>query len=170
MVVLVAPTRNGVWCVTEFVAIAAQAEADVRELLAIDDSYAVLFTQGGASSQFAAVPLNLSAEDAAVDYVNTGQWSKKAIAEAQRYCNVNVVATGEEGNFTAVPGFETWKTSVNAAYLHYTPNETIGGVEFSWIPELDVPLVADMSSTLLSRPLDVSRYGLIYRKILVLRG
>lgn len=146
----------------EFVAIAEQAEADLRELLDISDDYAVLFMQGGASSQFSAVPLNLSGDDAVVDYLNTGQWSKKAIKEAQRYCDVNVVASGEEGNFTAIPPFESWNCSVNAAYFHYTPNETIGGVEFSWIPEVSAPLVADLSSSLLSQPLDVSRFGLIY--------
>jgi phosphoserine aminotransferase len=146
----------------EFVGVAEQAEANLRELLAIGDDYAVLFLQGGASSQFAAVPLNLSTEDAVVDYVNTGQWSKKAIKEAQRYCKVNVVASGESGNFSSIPNFASWNLSVNASYLHYTPNETIGGVEFFWTPEVDVPLVADMSSTLLSRPLDVSQFGLIY--------
>ncbi len=146
----------------EFVAIAEQAEADLRELLDIGDDYAVLFLQGGASLQFAAAPLNLSTEDAVVDYLNTGQWSKKAIAEARRYCDVNVVASGEEGNFTAIPPFSSWKCSVNASYFHYTPNETIGGVEFSWIPQVDAPLVADMSSTLLSRSLEVDKFGLIY--------
>ena len=146
----------------DFVGVAEQAEANLRELLAIGDDYAVLFLQGGASSQFAAVPLNLSTEDAVVDYVNTGQWSKKAIKEAQRYCKVNVVASGESDNFSSIPDFASWSLSVNASYLHYTPNETIGGVEFFWTPEVDVPLVADMSSTLLSRPLDVSQFGLIY--------
>ena len=147
---------------SEFVGIAEQAEATLRQLLGINDDYAVLFVQGGASSQFAAVPLNLSAEDAVADYVNTGQWSKKAIKEARRYCNVNVVASGEQGNFSAIPEFASWSLSVNAAYLHYTPNETIGGVEFFWTPRVNVPLVADMSSTLLSRPIDVSQFGLIY--------
>ncbi len=147
---------------TEFVGIAEQAEANLRQLLAISDDYAVLFLQGGASAQFAAVPLNLSAEDAVVDYVNTGQWSKKAIKEAGRYCNVNVVASGEQGNFSAIPDFASWNLSVNASYLHYTPNETIGGVEFFWTPQVDVPLVTDMSSTLLSRPIDVNQFGLIY--------
>ena len=146
----------------EFVGIAQQAEADFRELLGIDDDYAVLFLQGGASTQFAAVPLNLSAEDAVVDYVNTGEWSKKAIKEARRYGDVNVVASGEASNFSAIPAFSDWQLSANASYLHYTPNETIGGVEFHWIPEVGVPLVADMSSTILSRPLDVSRFGVIY--------
>jgi phosphoserine aminotransferase len=147
---------------SEFVGVAKQAEADLRELLNIGDDYAVLFVQGGASMQFGAVPLNLSADDAVVDYVNTGEWSKKAIKEAKRYCNVNVVASSADNNFSSIPDFASWNMSVNASYLHYTPNETIGGVEFAWIPEVGVPLVADMSSTLLSRPLDVSRFGLIY--------
>ncbi len=147
---------------TEFVGIAQQAEADFRELLNIGEDYAVLFLQGGASTQFAAVPLNLSAEDAVVDYVNTGEWSKKAIKEARRYADVNVVASGEASNFSAIPAFSDWQLSARASYLHYTPNETIGGVEFDWIPEVSAPLVADMSSTILSRPLDVSRFGVIY--------
>ena len=146
----------------EFVAIAAEAEADLRELLAISDDYAVLFVQGGASSQFAAVPLNLLGDKTTADYVNTGQWSKKAIAEGKRYCDVNVVASSEQSNFSTVPSQDLWQRGKDAAYLHYTPNETIGGVEFGWVPDVDVPLVADMSSTLLSRPIDVSAYGLIY--------
>jgi phosphoserine aminotransferase len=146
----------------EVVSIFEQAEADFRELLNISADYAVLFLQGGASTQFAAVPLNLLDGKKTADYVNTGQWSKKAIKEAKRYCDVNVVASSEDKNFTEVPGFDSWKLNRDAAYLHYTPNETIGGVEFSWIPEVDVPLVADMSSTILSRPLDVSRFGVIY--------
>ncbi len=147
---------------SEFVGIAQQAEADFRELLGIGDDYAVLFLQGGASTQFAAAPLNLATEDAVVDYVNTGEWSKKAIKEARRFCNVNVVASGEGGNFSAIPDFSQWQLSDQACYLHYTPNETIGGVEFDWIPEVSAPLVADMSSTILSRPLDVNRFGVIY--------
>ena len=146
----------------DYVAIAEQAEADLRELLSISDDYAVLFLQGGASTQFSAVPLNLSAENAVVDYLNTGQWSKKAIKEAQRYCRVNIVASSEEDNFTSVPEFADWQLSADASYLHYTPNETIGGVECFWVPKLPVPLVADMSSTILSRPIDVSAYGVIY--------
>lgn len=146
----------------EFVAIAKQAEGDFRELLDISDDYAVLFLQGGASTQFASVPLNLLAGKTAADYVNTGQWSKKAIKEAGRYCEVNVVASSEDSNFTTIPAFEQWRLNRDAAYLHYTPNETIGGVEFFWTPEVDVPLVADMSSTILSRPFDVSRFGVIY--------
>ncbi len=146
----------------EVVGVAHRAEAALRELLAISDDYAILFLQGGASTQFAAAPLNLLAGKGNADYVNTGQWSKKAIAEARRYCSVNVVASSEGSNFTGIPAAETWQLGSEAAYLHYTPNETIGGVEFSWIPDVPAPLVADMSSTILSRPLDVSRFGVIY--------
>jgi phosphoserine aminotransferase len=147
----------------EFVSIAEQAERDLRDLLAIPDNYKVLFLQGGATLQFAMVPMNLMAGNPRADYVNTGQWSKKAIKEAQRFGEINIAATAEAEGFTSVPPFEQWRLDPNAAYVHYTPNETIGGVEFHWIPETaDVPLIADMSSTLLSRPLDVSRYGIIY--------
>jgi len=147
----------------DFIAIADQAEADLRELLSIPGNYKVLFLQGGAALQFAMVPLNLLGDKTRVDYINTGQWSKKAISEAKRFSAVNVAASSEDSNFSTIPAFETWKLDSNAAYVHYTPNETIGGVEFHWIPDTgDVPLVADASSTILSRPLDVSRYGLIY--------
>lgn len=146
----------------EYVAIAEKAERDLRELLSIPDHYKVLFLQGGASSQFAQVPLNLLGDKVSADYVNTGEWSKKAIKEAKRYCNVNVVASDEVNNFTRVPEFASWKLDPNAAYLHYTPNETIQGVEFDFIPDVKVPLVADFSSSILSRPLDVSKFGLIY--------
>ncbi|MEX1666345.1 3-phosphoserine/phosphohydroxythreonine transaminase [Zhongshania arctica] len=146
----------------EMVGIAKQAEADLRELMGIPDNYSVLFLQGGASSQFAAVPLNLMGEGKVVDYVNTGEWSKKAIKEAKRYATVNVVASSEDTNFSTIPAFDSWKLSEDAAYLHYTPNETIGGLEFFWTPESKVPLVADMSSTILSRPVDVSKFGVIY--------
>jgi phosphoserine aminotransferase len=146
-----------------FTSIAEQAEADFRGLLGVPDDYAVLFLQGGATSQFAMVPLNLMRRGRA-DYVNTGSWSKKAIAEAQRLGEVNVVATAEADGFTDIPAAETWQRDAEADYLHLTPNETIGGVEFHWVPEdhHGVPLVADMSSCILSRPVDVSRYGLIY--------
>jgi len=147
----------------EYLSIAEQAEADLRELLAIPDNYRVLFLQGGATSQFAMVPMNLLRGRQQADYVNTGAWSKKAIAEARRYCDVNVVASAEDSNFTTIPAFDSWQLNKEAAYLHYTPNETIGGVEFHWVPETgDVPLVVDMSSTILSRPIDVSRFGVIY--------
>jgi phosphoserine aminotransferase len=142
--------------------IAQQAEADLRELMAIPANYKVLFLQGGATAQFAAIPLNLTTPESVIDIVNTGAWSKKAIAEAKKYCRVNVVADAAAGNYTHVPAQNEWQRSDHAAYLHYTPNETIGGVEFPFIPEVDVPLVADFSSTILSRPLDVSRFGVIY--------
>ncbi|MCE3284141.1 MAG: phosphoserine aminotransferase [Steroidobacteraceae bacterium] len=145
-----------------FVGIAQQAEADLRELLAVPSSYKVLFLQGGATAQFAGIPLNLTTPDAVVDVVNTGAWSKKAIAEAKKYCKVNVVADAASSNYAHVPPQSEWKRSPNAAYLHYTPNETIGGVEFPFVPDGDAPLVADFSSTILSRPLDVGRYGVIY--------
>jgi len=146
----------------EIVGIARRAEAALRELLGISDDYAVLFLQGGASGQFSAVPLNLAANAGRADYLNTGQWSRKAIAEARRYVTVNVVATAEASNFATIPPRAEWTLSEDAAYLHYTPNETIGGVEFFWTPSVEAPLVADMSSTILSRPIDVDEYGVIY--------
>jgi phosphoserine aminotransferase len=147
-----------------FIAVAAQAEADLRELLAVPKDYAVLFLQGGATGQFAGIPLNLAAPDSTVDYVNTGNWSKKAIGEAKRYCaKVNVVADGAASGYNDVPAESGWKRSANASYLHYTPNETIGGVAVPFIPaDTGVPLVADYSSAILSEPLDVSRFGLVY--------
>jgi phosphoserine aminotransferase len=145
-----------------FVAVAEAAEQDLRELAAIPANYAVLFLQGGATQQFAAVPLNLAPDGARVDYVNTGAWSGKAIAEARRYATVNVIADGKESGYFAIPPVATWRPTAGAAYLHYTPNETIAGVEFHFVPEASAPLVADMSSTLLSRPIDVGRFGLIY--------
>ncbi|MEJ2577037.1 MAG: 3-phosphoserine/phosphohydroxythreonine transaminase [Gammaproteobacteria bacterium] len=147
----------------EFTAIAEQAEADLRELMAVPDNYRVLFLQGGASSQFAMVPMNLMGEQGAADYVNTGSWSKKAIAEARRFGEVKVAASTEAGKFTAAPAQDDLALSGAAAYVHYTPNETIQGVEFPYVPETgDVPLVADMSSTILSRPVEVSKFGIIY--------
>jgi phosphoserine aminotransferase len=147
-----------------FIRVAEQAEQDLRELLAVPANYRVLFLQGGASGQFAAVPLNLAPADAAIDYVNTGNWSKKAIGEAKHYCTrVNVIADGAGSGYNAVPPESTWQRSADAAYLHYTPNETIGGVAFPFIPDArNVPLVADYSSSILSAPLDVSRFGVIY--------
>jgi phosphoserine aminotransferase len=146
----------------EYVSIADAAERDLRDLLAISDDYAVLFLQGGASQQFAMIPMNLLNKGETADFVNTGQWSSKAIAEARRFGRINVVASAEDRNFTYVPPQSAWATSKDAVYLHYTPNETIGGVEFPFIPETSVPLVADFSSSILSRPLDVNRFGLIY--------
>jgi phosphoserine aminotransferase len=146
-----------------FVSIAEQAEQDLRDLLGISQDYAVLFVQGGATAQFGAIPLNLLGEKNTADYINTGVWSRKAIAEAKRYCQVNIAASTEEQGYTSVPTQDGWQLNDQAAYVHYTPNETIGGLEFNWIPDTGaVPLVADASSTILSRPVDVSRFGLIY--------
>jgi phosphoserine aminotransferase len=147
----------------EFVSIAEQAEADLRELMAIPANYKVLFLQGGASTQFTAIPMNLLRGNEGADYICTGTWSKKAISEAKRYCNVNVAATTEESKFTVTPRQRDLKLDPRADYVHYTPNETIQGVEFPYLPETgEVPLVADLSSTILSRPVDVSRFGMIY--------
>jgi phosphoserine aminotransferase len=147
----------------EFMSIAEQAEADLRKLLVVPDNYKVLFLQGGASSQFAMVPMNLTRDNKKVDYLNTGSWSKKAIAEAKRFAEVNIAASTEESKFTTTPAQPELNLSGDAAYVHYTPNETIQGVEFPYVPETGrVPLVADFSSTILSRPIDVARYGIIY--------
>ncbi len=147
----------------EFMDIAARAESGLRELMGIPAQYKVLFLQGGASLQFAMVPINLIGRAGSADYINTGEWSKKAIAEARRFGAVNVAASSEASGFTTIPPRSTWQLNPRAAYVHYTPNETIGGVEFQDVPDVGgVPLVADMSSTVLSRPVDVSRFGLIY--------
>ena len=146
----------------EFIAVAQGAEAALRRLLDISDDYAVLFLQGGASTQFAAVPLNLSEPGQTVDQVVTGQWSKKALEEGRRFADVRVAASSADQDFFVVPVQESWQTHPDAAYLHYCPNETIGGLEFAFIPDVSVPLIADMSSTILSRPIDVNRYGVIY--------
>jgi phosphoserine aminotransferase len=147
----------------EFMSIAETAESDLRELLAIPSNYKVLFLQGGATAQFSMVPQNLLKDRASADYIYTGQWSKKAIAEAGKFCRVNVAASSEDRNFTYVPQRESWQLDPASAYVHITSNETIGGLEYHWVPEVgDVPLVADMSSHILSRPIDVSRYGVIY--------
>ena len=146
-----------------FIGIHAQAEADLRELLAIPKNYKVLFLHGGAAAQFAVVPMNLLRGKATTSYVNSGHWATRAIAEAKRYCKVSIAASSEDAKFSYAPKQEQWKIDRDAAYLHYTSNETIGGVEFHWIPETDgIPLVADASSHILSRPLEVSRFGLIY--------
>jgi len=146
----------------EFMSIAAQAEADLRELLKVPDNYKVLFLQGGASSQFAMVPMNLLQGKKSADYLNTGSWSKKAIAEGKKFCDVNIAGAAPDGKFS-VPAQADLKLDPDAAYLHYTPNETIQGIEFPYLPDGgDVPLVADFSSTILSRPIDVSGYGVIY--------
>ena len=146
----------------DYVAIAEQAEQDLRDLMNIPSNYKVLFLQGGASQQFAMIPLNLLRGKTSADYVNTGMWSDKAIKEAKKFCQVNVVASDEANNFRAVPAFESWQVNPQAAYLHYTPNETIHGVQFDFVPQTNVPLVADYSSIILAEPIDVSKFGLIY--------
>lgn len=147
----------------EFIAIHAEAEKLLRELMAVPPNYKVLFLQGGAIGQNAFVPMNLLRGKTSADYVNTGEWSKKSIKEAKKYCSVNVAASGEATGFTAIPKQDTWKLDPNAAYVHICGNETIGGVQYHWTPDTgSVPLVSDMSSEIMSRPIDVSRYGLIY--------
>jgi phosphoserine aminotransferase len=147
----------------EFIAIAAKAEADLRTLLAIPANYKVLFLQGGAIGENAIVPMNLLGGHSSIDFVNTGEWSKKSIKEAKKYAKVNIAASAEDRNFTYVPPQSAWKLDPNAAYVHCCTNETIGGVEYQWTPDTGaVPLVADMSSHILSRPVDVARYGVIY--------
>ena len=147
----------------EFIRTAHQIEADLRTLLRIPGDYSVLLLQGGAQMQFSMVPLNLLDHKARADYIDTGYWSRLAVAEARRYAEVNVAASAESNGFTDIPEQEDWQLDAAASYFHYTPNETLTGLEFHWIPDVgSVPLVADMSSTLLSRPLDVARYGLIY--------
>ena len=146
----------------EFVELAARCEANLRSLLAVPDDYSVLWAQGGATLQMAMAPLNLARADDAVDYVLTGSWGRKAAGEAAKQCRLNVVADASDQNFSYIPDQAGWNRSDRAAYLHITSNETIAGVEFHEEPEGDVPLVADMSSTILSRPIDISRYGVIY--------
>jgi phosphoserine aminotransferase len=138
------------------------AEARLRSLLAIPDDYAVLFQQGGASLQFASVPLNLAGASVPVDYLDTGHWSRKAIAEARRFSDVAVVASSADWHDREAPPRETWQCRRDAAYFHCCPNETIGGLALHEVPDVEVPVVADMSSTLLSEPLDVGRFGVIY--------
>lgn len=147
----------------EFISIHAEAEALLRELMGIPANYKVLFLQGGAIGQNAIVPMNLARGKASADYISTGDWSKKSIKEAKAFLKINVAASSEDSKFTSIPKRETWKLDPGAAYVHICSNETIGGVEYHWTPEVgDVPLVADMSSNILSRPVDVSKYGLIY--------
>ncbi len=146
-----------------FIALAERAESDLRELLAIPRDYRVLFMQGGATAQFAAVPMNLAGAGGRADYVHTGHWSERAIKEARRFVDAGVVTDEAATSYTTVPDAGSVRARPGSAYLHYTPNETIGGVEFPYVPDTgSVPLVADMSSTILSRPLDVARFGLIY--------
>ena len=147
-----------------FMAAAREAEIRLRELLAVPRQYRVLFLQGGATGQFSAIPMNLARADSSVDYLDTGHWSKKALAEARRFtARVNIAADEAVSGYTAVPEAAALRLSGEAAYVHYTPNETIGGVEFPYVPDTRaVPLVADMSSKILSRPIDVAKFGLIY--------
>ncbi len=145
-----------------FMELAERAESDIRDLLEVPENYRVLFLHGGATMQFAAVPLNLLGEKTSADYIETGSWSKKAIGEARKYGAVNVAASSAETNFDRIPPRADWRLDSSAAYLHICSNETIGGVQFHDFPDAGVPLVADMSSELLSRPIDVSRFGLIY--------
>ncbi|GAA5445138.1 phosphoserine aminotransferase [Microbulbifer sp. NBRC 101763] len=147
----------------EFVEVAERAEQDLRDLLSVPSNYKVLFLQGGATGQFSAVPWNLlGAGSTKADFIHSGHWAAKAIKEARRYGEVNVVASSEDRNFSYVPAADSWQQTEGAAYLHYTPNETIGGVEFDYVPEVDCPLVADMSSTILSQPIEVENFGVIY--------
>ena len=145
-----------------FKRIAESSEALLRELLGVSDDYHCLFLQGGATGQFAAVPMNLLGERRKMNYVLTGSWGKKAAAEAKKYGEVHIAASSEDAGFTTIPDPSGWTVDPEAAYLHYTSNETIGGVEFPFVPEVGVPLVCDMSSDILSRPVDVDRFGVIY--------
>ena len=146
-----------------FVAMSEKIEANLRGLLGISSDYAVLFLQGGATQHFAQMPQNIAGPDDTGDYLVTGHWGVKALAEAKPYVRTNIVASSEAGKYTSVPDRSEWNLTPGAAYLHVTPNETIHGVEFETVPDVgEVPVVADFSSTLLSRPIDVSRFGLIY--------
>jgi phosphoserine aminotransferase len=146
-----------------FVSIAEKTEADLREILAIPDHYRVLFLQGGATTQFSMIPMNLCGEQGSACYVDTGSWSQKAIDEARKICEVHIAASSKGSNYSSIPDQATWDLEQSAAYLHYTSNETIGGLEFSGIPACgSLPLVCDMSSNILSQPVDVDRFALIY--------
>ncbi|WP_444958259.1 3-phosphoserine/phosphohydroxythreonine transaminase [Microbulbifer sp. ZKSA002] len=147
----------------EFVEVAERAEQDLRDLLSVPSNYKVLFLQGGATGQFSAVPWNLlGAGSTKAEFIHSGSWAAKAIKEARRYGEVNVVASSEDRNFSYAPAADSWQSSGDAAYFHYTPNETIGGVEFGYVPEVECPLVSDMSSTILSQPIEVEKFGVIY--------
>ncbi len=146
----------------DFMQVADKAKQDLRELMNIPNNYQVLFLQGGASAQFSMVPINLLRGKTKANYVNTGHWSIKAIAEAQRYCQVNICTDSTVNQFTNIEDFSQWNIDESCAYLHYTPNETIAGLEFDFIPTADMPIVADMSSMILSREVDVSKFGVIY--------
>jgi phosphoserine aminotransferase len=147
----------------DFVALAVNSESMLRELLNVPSNYKILFLQGGATGQFSAIPLNISTPTDTADYIITGNWGKKASEEARSYLNVNVVANESTSNYTTLPDLNKVSFSSDAAYVHYTPNETVYGVEFSKpLAKSSVPMVADMSSTILSRPIDIGSYDLIY--------
>ena len=146
----------------EYMALAQQIEENLRNLLAIPEDYAVLFMQGGGRAQFSMVPLNLLHDKTEADYVDSGIWSGMAIAEAKRYCQVNIVTSSADMGYTFIPPHSDWQCNPNAAYVHYTSNETISGVEFPYTPEASVPLVADMSSNFLSRPIEIEKHGVMY--------
>ena len=147
----------------EFLEIAYHAEHGLRQLMHIPDNYRVLFLQGGASTQFSVIPMNLLRGKKTADYIRTGVWSHKAVEQAQSYCEVNIASDTQDDGYNYIPEFSTWILNPDAAYVHFASNETVGGVQFNWLPETgDVPIVADMSSDILSRPIDVSNYGLIY--------
>lgn len=147
----------------EFLSIIRKAESDLRALLKIPEDYAVLFLQGGASTQFSAVPLNLCTPDDITDYVVTGSWGDKAFKEAKKYSKANLAVTGKPGKYTAIPPQSEWNLSPGAKYVHICANETIQGVEFKEYPQVgEALLVADMSSNFCSKPVDVSKFGLIY--------
>ena len=147
----------------EFIAIHAEAEGLLRKLLGVPANYKVLFMQGGAIGENAIVPMNMLRGKTSADYIDTGEWSKKSLKEAQKYCSVNVAASAKDSGYTRIPPRESWKLDADAAYVHICSNETIGGVQYHWTPDVgSVPLIADMSSDILSRPVDVSKFGLIY--------
>ncbi|BBB22608.1 phosphoserine aminotransferase [Abyssogena phaseoliformis symbiont OG214] len=146
----------------DFMAMAQKLEQDLRDLMGVPNHYKVLFLQGGASAQFSMVPINLLQGKTKANYVHTGHWSKKAIAEGKRYCEVNICTDSSDNKYTDIDAFENWNIDSDGAYLHYTPNETIAGLEFDYVPEVGMLLVADMSSSILSREIDVSKYGVIY--------
>ncbi len=146
-----------------FIAMAEEAERDLRELLSVPANYKILFLQGGATQHFAQLPMNFAQRGQAVDYVLTGDWSEKAAKEARAWADVRIAASSSNSNYDRIPARETWQLSADAAYVHITPNETIRGVEFHAVPDVgNVPLIGDVSSTILSRPLDVSRYAVLY--------
>ena len=146
----------------DFMELTKKAKKNLRNIMKIPSNYEVLFLQGGASQQFSMVPINLLKNKKSANYVNTGLWSQKAILEGSRYCRVNICSDSKPNGFTDIEDFSDWNIDPDGAYLHFTPNETIAGLEFDYVPEVDIPVVADMSSSILSRPIDVSKFGVIY--------